>query len=75
MLEEALVHFERIVLDSAPINSVSDIQLIAKFAQLICLVVRASKTPQRAILRACSRLAKATRTPDGIVFNPMALAA
>jgi capsular exopolysaccharide synthesis family protein len=69
LLEEALLHFDRIVLDSAPINPVSDTQLIAKYAQLICLVVRAGKTPQRAISRACSRLAKATRTPDGIVFN------
>jgi polysaccharide biosynthesis transport protein len=72
LLEEALLHFDRIVLDSAPVNPVSDTQLIAKYAQLICLVVRAGKTPQRAILRACSRLAKATRTPDGIVFNRIA---
>jgi capsular exopolysaccharide synthesis family protein len=69
LLEEALLHFDRIVLDSAPINPVSDTQLIARYAQLICLVVRARKTPQRAISRACSRLAKAARTPDGIVFN------
>jgi capsular exopolysaccharide synthesis family protein len=69
LLEEALLHFDRIVLDSAPINPVSDTQLIAKYAHLICLVVRAGKTPQRAISRACSRLARATRTPDGIVFN------
>ena len=69
MLEEALLHFDRIVLDSAPINAVSDTRLIAKDVESICLVVRAGKTPQRAVLRACSLLAKEMNRPDGIVLN------
>ena len=72
LLKDALLHFDRIVLDSAPINPVSDTQLIAKHVQSLCLIIRAGKTPRRAIFRACSRLAKANRHPDGIVFNRMA---
>jgi capsular exopolysaccharide synthesis family protein len=72
LLNEALQHFDRIVLDSAPINPVSDTQLIAKDIHSVCLVVRAGKTPRRAVVRACSLLAKATHDPDGIVFNRMA---
>ena len=71
LLKDGLVHFDRIVLDSAPINPVSDTQLIAKYVQSVCLILRAGETPRRAILRACSRLAKANRYPDGIVINRM----
>jgi succinoglycan biosynthesis transport protein ExoP len=72
LLKEALLHFDRVVLDSAPMNPVSDTQLIVKYVESVCLIVRAGKTPRRAIFRACCRLAKANRHPDGIVFNRMA---
>ena len=69
LLKEAVLHFDRIVLDSAPVNAVSDTQLIAKDIQSVCFVVRAVKTPGRAIVRACSLLAQTGSHPDGIVFN------
>jgi succinoglycan biosynthesis transport protein ExoP len=69
MLREALLQFDRVVLDSAPINAVSDTQLIAKDIQSVCFVVRAAKTPGRAIVRACSLLAQTGSNPDGVVFN------
>lgn len=71
LLKEALLHFDRVVLDSAPINAVSDTQLIAKDVQSVCFVVRAIKTPPRAIVRACALLAQTGSHPDGIVFNRM----
>ena len=71
LLKEAVLHFDRIVLDSAPVNAVSDTQLIAKDIQSVCFVVRAVKTPGRAIVRACSLLAQTGSHPDGIVFNRM----
>jgi succinoglycan biosynthesis transport protein ExoP len=71
LLREAALHFDRIVLDSAPVNAVSDTQLIAKDIQSVCFVVRAVKTPGRAIVRACSLLAQTGSHPDGIVFNRM----
>jgi polysaccharide biosynthesis transport protein len=69
LLNEAALHFDRVVLDSAPVNAVSDTQLIAKDIQSVCFVVRAVKTPGRAIVRACSLLAQTGSHPDGIVFN------
>jgi succinoglycan biosynthesis transport protein ExoP len=69
LLMEAELHFDRIVLDSAPVNAVSDTQLIAKDIQSVIFVVRAVKTPGRAIVRACSLLAQTGSHPDGIVFN------
>ena len=69
LLKEASLHFDRVVLDSAPVNAVSDTQLIAKDIQSVCFVVRAVKTPERAIARACSLLAQTGSHPDGIVFN------
>jgi polysaccharide biosynthesis transport protein len=71
LLQEAMGQFDRIVLDSAPVNAVSDTQLIAKEVQSVCFVVRAIKTPGRAIIRACSLLAQTGSHPDGIVFNRM----
>jgi capsular exopolysaccharide synthesis family protein len=69
LLKEAIVHFDRVVIDSAPISAVSDTQLIGKEIDSACLVVRAHKTPRRAVVRALSLLAEATCDPDGIVFN------
>ena len=69
LLKEAVLHFDRVVLDSAPINAVSDTQLIGKDIDSVCLVVRARKTPRRAVVRALSLLAQAACHPDGIVFN------
>ena len=71
LLREAMLQFDRIVLDSAPVNAVSDTQLIAKDVQSVCFVIRAVKTPARAIARACSLLAQTGSHPDGIVFNRM----
>jgi capsular exopolysaccharide synthesis family protein len=69
LLREAALHFDRVVVDSAPINAVSDTQLIGKDIDSVCLVVRARKTPRRAVLRALSLLSHADCNPDGIVFN------
>ncbi len=71
LLKEAGFQFDRIVLDSAPVNAVSDTQLIAKDIESVCFVVRAVKTPGRAIVRACALLAQTGSHPDGIVYNRM----
>jgi polysaccharide biosynthesis transport protein len=71
LLKEAVLHFDRVVLDSAPVNAVSDTQLIAKEIDSVCFVVRAVKTPGRAIVRACALLSQTGSQPDGIVYNRM----
>src|SRR5258707_1482398 len=69
LLKEAMLYFDRVVIDSAPINAVSDTQLIAKEIESVCLVIRAGKTPRRAIVRACGLLERATHNPDAVVLN------
>ena len=69
LLAEARLHFDRVVLDGAPVNPVSDTQLIAKDIDSVCLVVRAGKTHRRAAARACSLLLQATHAPDAVVLN------
>jgi succinoglycan biosynthesis transport protein ExoP len=69
LLKEAMVHFDRVVIDSAPINAVSDTQLIVKEIESVCLVIRAGKTPRRAVVRACALLTRATHGPDAVVLN------
>jgi succinoglycan biosynthesis transport protein ExoP len=69
LLKEAMLYFDRVVIDSAPINAVSDTQLIAKEIESVCLVIRAGKTPRKAVLRACNLLTRATHSPDAVVLN------
>jgi capsular exopolysaccharide synthesis family protein len=71
LLNEAKLHFDRIVLDSAPVNAVSDTQLVAKEIDLVCLVIWARKTPRSALIRACDHLGWATHRPDAVVLNRM----
>jgi capsular exopolysaccharide synthesis family protein len=73
LLRELAPHFDRIVLDSAPLNAVSDTQLIARHVQSISFVIRAMKTPADAITRACALLRQAGTSPDGFVFNRIAM--
>jgi succinoglycan biosynthesis transport protein ExoP len=69
LVKEAMLYFDRVVLDSAPINAVSDTQLIAKEIESVCLVIRAGKTARRAIVRACGLLERATHSPDAVILN------
>jgi polysaccharide biosynthesis transport protein len=69
LLNEAKLHFDRVVLDSAPVNAVSDSQLIAKEIESVFLVIRAGKTPRHAVIRACDLLARATHGPEAVVLN------
>jgi polysaccharide biosynthesis transport protein len=67
---DRLVHdFDRIVIDSPPVNAVSDALLIAAFVHATCLTVRAGKTPKKAIFRAICQLQKARARIAGFVFN------
>ena len=59
------------MIDSAPINSVSDTLLIAPYIQTVCLVLHAAKTPRRAIKRAIFTLKMASVKPVGVVMNKM----
>ena len=62
-------NFDRIVIDSAPVNVVSDTLNIVQCATTICLVVRCGSTPRKVVRRAIELLQRAGVTPDGLVLN------
>jgi polysaccharide biosynthesis transport protein len=68
-VESLLREFDRVVIDSPPVNAVSDALLVAASAHTTCLVVRAGKTPKRAIRRAINQLNVAHASLAGFVFN------
>jgi capsular exopolysaccharide synthesis family protein len=69
--EPALQVFDRIVIDTAPINAVSDTLNFVEFADSICLVLRANKTPKRAVVRAYHELVEAGARSVGLLLNRM----
>ena len=69
LIEEASRRFDKVVLDNAPVNAVSDTLLICKEAQTICLVMHARRTPVRAVSRALEMLRRAGGKPSGVVLN------
>jgi capsular exopolysaccharide synthesis family protein len=69
VLRTAREKYDRIVLDSAPINAVSDTLLIVKHADATVFVIRARKTPTRTMLRAIQLLEGADETPAGFILN------
>ncbi len=69
-LIKALVDkFDRIILDSAPVNAVSDTLRITPLAHYVCLVVRAAKTPKKAIARAKKLIENARGKLAGFILN------
>lgn len=71
LLQKLLTEYDRVVLDSAPINAVSDSLALAPLAHAVCLVLRFGKTPRRAIIRAITLLQKAGARMAGVVMNRM----
>jgi succinoglycan biosynthesis transport protein ExoP len=61
--------FDRIILDSAPVNAVSDTLRITPLAHYVCLVVRAAKTPKKAIARAKKLIENARGKLAGFILN------
>ena len=61
--------FDRVIIDSAPVNSVSDTLRITPFANYVCLVIRAAKTPKKAIARARKLIDNAKGKLAGFMLN------
>jgi len=69
LMRKAGAKFDRIVVDSAPVNLVSDTLLFARHVQSVCLVIQAGKTPAEDVIRAAQRLSEAGAAPVGFVWN------
>ena len=69
LLREARGKYDRIVLDTAPINAVSDTLLLVKHTDATAFVVRSRHTPERTLRRALQILDGADAAPAGFILN------
>ena len=71
LIDDALAHYDRIVIDSAPLLSVSDTLLLVGKVQTVVLVVQGCKTSRRIAEHGVELLKTANAPLDGIVLNQM----
>lgn len=69
VLEMAEGKYQKVVIDTAPINAVSDTLLLVDKVGSVVLIVRARKTPTRALQRALRLLEMANSNTAGFVLN------
>jgi len=72
MIEEAAKKYDRIVIDSAPLNAVSDTMLILPKADAILLVIRAAQTPASECKAALQKISSSKMKPLGLILNYLA---
>ena len=68
-LQEAVAQYDRVIIDSTPLNLVSDALLLIPQVQSVLLVVRANHTPRRDARYALSTIHRAGKEPIGVVIN------
>lgn len=69
VIESLASAYDRVIIDSAPINAVSDSLALARHVHSVCVVVRCGSTPRRAIMRALQLLKNAGANLAGLVLN------
>jgi capsular exopolysaccharide synthesis family protein len=69
LLERLEPHFDRILLDSPPVNIVTDAVVLAPFVDAVVLVARAGVTPHAALALAAEQLRQARVQVIGAVLN------
>jgi polysaccharide biosynthesis transport protein len=69
LITRLLNDYDRVIVDSAPINAVSDTLLLAKYFNGVCLVIRNGKTPRPAVERAARLLEQSGANVVGTILN------
>ena len=69
MLERLKQHYDTIIVDSPPINVVTDAALLAKYADGVVLIVRSGVTPVQALTFAVEQLRHVRAPILGAVLN------
>ena len=69
LIKLLLNDYDRVIVDSAPVNMVSDTLLMAKYFSGVCLVVRNGKTPRPAAERAVWLLEQSSANIVGTILN------
>jgi capsular exopolysaccharide synthesis family protein len=72
LLAQAAQKYDRIVIDSAPLNAVSDTMLIMQHVNGILLVVRAGQTPASESKAALQKVTSNGMKPMGLILNYLA---
>ncbi len=69
LLQSALGSYDRVVVDTGPVNLVSDCLLVAPEVNIVCFVLRAGSTARQAPKHAIALLRRAQKEPTGIILN------
>ena len=69
VLDKALASYDRVVVDTGPVNLVSDCLLVAPEVNMVCFVLRAGSTARQAPKHAIALLRRAQKEPTGIILN------
>jgi capsular exopolysaccharide synthesis family protein len=69
LMRTLVERFDRVIIDSAPVNAVSDTLRITPLVNYVCLVIRAAKTPKKAIARGCKLIENAKGKLAGFILN------
>jgi polysaccharide biosynthesis transport protein len=69
VLHKLSSQFDRIVIDTPPVNVVSDSLLIVPHVLMNCLIIQAGATQKRAVAHACGELKKVNRGIVGAILN------
>ena len=71
LLRSATLEYDRVVIDTAPVNAVSDTLLLVRSVQAVVLVIHAASTPRKAVQRASQKLTEAGAPLAGLVLNQL----
>ncbi len=72
LLEEAFRWFDRVVIDTSPVLTVSDMLAVARYADRTCMVVREGGSDRRELKRAADLVRSAGGNLVGFVWNESA---
>jgi len=72
LLDQAAQKYDRVVIDSAPLNAVSDTMLILQKTDAILLVIRAAQTPSSESKAALQKIYSSNMKPLGLILNYLA---
>jgi len=62
-------HYDRIIIDSTPVQAVSDVLVMSQYAKGVVYVVKADITPERVIKNCLKRLREVNAPIIGVVLN------
>lgn len=69
LLTELSERFDRIIIDSPPINAVSDGLVLAQYADAVMFVIKSDSTPQQQVKTAVGKLLQHNAPLKGVVLN------